>query len=78
MAARHARGLVTPGDIITSRSIIGGEFTTEFVEETTVGPYPATRNRVAGQCWIYGISQIGLDPTDPFPVGFTLSDTWGG
>ncbi len=78
MAARQSRGLVSPGDVITSRSIIGGEFMTEFVEETRVGPYFATRNRVSGQSWIYGISQIGLDPTDPFPVGFTLSDTWGG
>jgi proline racemase len=78
MAARHARGRAKPGDVVISRSIIGGEFRTEFVEETMVGPYPATRNRVSGQCWIYGISQIGLDPTDPFPLGFTLSDTWGG
>lgn len=78
MAARHARGRAKPGDIIISRSIIGGEFTTEFLGETTVGSYRATRNRVSGQCWIYAISQIGLDPTDPFPHGFTLSDTWGG
>lgn len=78
MAARHARGRARPGDVVVSRSIIGGEFSTEFVEETTVGPYVATRNRVSGQCWIYGISQVGLDPTDPFPLGFTLSDTWGG
>ena len=78
MAARHARGRVKPGDVVLSRSIIGGEFTTEFVAQTTVGPHVATRNRVSGQCWIYGISQIGLDPTDPFPQGFTLSDTWGG
>lgn len=78
MAARHARGRAKPGDTVVSRSIIGGEFTTEFVEETTVGPYPAARSRVSGQCWIYGLSQIGLDPTDPFPEGFTLSDTWGG
>lgn len=78
MAARAARGLARPGDIMISRSIIGGEFTTEFIAETTVGPHAATRNRVSGQCWIYGISQIGLDPTDPFPLGFTLSDTWGG
>lgn len=78
MAARHARGRVRPGDVVISRSIIGGEFLTEFVEETSVGPYKATRNRVSGQCWVYGISQIGLDPTDPFPQGFTLSDTWGG
>ena len=78
MAVRHARGLVRPGDKVVSRSIIGGEFVTEFVEETQVGPYKATRNRVSGQAWIYGISQIALDPTDPFPLGFTLSDTWGG
>ena len=78
MASRHARGLARPGDVVISRSTIGGEFVTEFVEETTVGPYKATRNRVSGQAWIYGISQIGLDPSDPFPLGFTLSDTWGG
>jgi proline racemase len=78
MASRHARGLAKVGDVVTSRSIIGGEFVTEFVAETTVGPHPATQNRVSGQCWIYGLSQIGLDPGDPFPLGFTLSDTWGG
>jgi proline racemase len=78
MATLHARGLAKPGDKVTSRSIIGGEFVTEFIATTTIGPYTATQNRVSGQCWIYGLSQIGLDPTDPFPHGFTLSDTWGG
>lgn len=78
MAVRFAEGRAKPGDVVTSRSIIGGEFTTEFLGETTVGPYPATRNRVSGQCWIYAMTQIGLDPGDPFPGGFTLSDTWGG
>ncbi|MFZ5709798.1 MAG: proline racemase family protein [Pseudomonadota bacterium] len=78
MAARFARGLARPGDVVVSRSIIGGEFVTEFVGETAVGPYRAARSRVSGQGWIYGVSQIGLDPTDPFPSGFTLSDTWGG
>jgi proline racemase len=78
MAVRHAEGRVKPGDVLTSRSIIGAEFTTEFMGEDRIGPYLGTRNRVSGQCWIYGICQIGLDPTDPFPHGFTLSDTWGG
>ena len=78
MATRRARGKAMPGDIVTSRSIIRGEFQTEFIGETTIGPYTATQNRVSGQCWIYGFSQIMLDPTDPFPRGFTLSDTWGG
>ena len=61
-----------------SRSIIGGAFATEFVAETAVGPCTATRNRVSGPSWIYGVSQIGLDPSAPFPSGFTLSDTCGG
>ena len=65
-------------ETVSSRSIIGGEFTTRFIAETTVGERPAVQNRISGQCWIYAISQIGLDPTDPFPFGFTLSDTWGG
>lgn len=78
MAARHARGLAQPGDRLVSRSIIGGEFVTEFLQETRVGSLTAIQNRVSGQCWIYGVSQIGLDPADPFPQGFTLSDTWGG
>ena len=78
LAARHARRPLTPGDVVTSRSIIGGEFRTEFVGETSVGPHKATRSRVSGQCWIWGFSQIGLDPTDPFPTGFILPDVWGG
>jgi proline racemase len=78
MAVRAARGLARPGDVFTSRSIIGGEFVTEYVADTTVGPFAATQSRVSGQCWIYGLSQIGIDATDPFPDGFTLSDTWGG
>lgn len=78
MAVQNARGRVSPGDVVVSRSIIGGEFRTEFLGAAEVGPYAATRNRISGQCWIYGMTQIGLDPTDPFPQGFTLSDTWGG
>jgi proline racemase len=77
MAVRHAEGRVKPGDVLISRSIIGSEFTSEFTREGQIGPYTTTHVRVSGQCWIYGISQIGLDPTDPFPLGFTLSDTWG-
>ena len=77
MAVQQSEGKVKPGDVIVSRSIIGGEFTTEYIAQTRVGPYVATKNRVSGQCWIYAMSTIGLDPSDPFPHGFTLSDTWG-
>jgi proline racemase len=78
MAVRHARGLARPGDVVVSRSTIGGEFRTELLAETTVGPHPAVRNRLSGGASIYAVTTIGLDPDDPFPSGFTLSDTWGG
>jgi proline racemase len=77
MAARYARGLSTVGDKVTSRSTIGSEFIAELTATIQVGPYEGVEVTVSGQAWIYGISQIGLDPTDPFPSGFHLSDVWG-
>ncbi|WP_027259143.1 proline racemase family protein [Leisingera aquimarina] len=78
MAVLLAKGEIGPGDEITTRSIIGGEFRAELLREAQIGPFSGCRVRVTGQCWIYGMSQIGLEPSDPFPSGFILSDTWGG
>ena len=33
---------------------------------------------IRGSAWITGISQLVVDPTDPFPEGYLLSDTWPG
>lgn len=77
LAAMHARGLAKVGDVLTSQSIIGSTFKVELTGETTVGNRPAVLPRVTGRAWIYGLSQLGIDPSDPFPRGFALSDTWG-
>jgi trans-L-3-hydroxyproline dehydratase len=47
------------------------------VDETTVGGRPAIVPAIRGSAWITGITQVALDPTDPFPEGYVLSDTWG-
>lgn len=77
LAAMHARGLVKVGDTLTSKSIIGSTFRVELTGETTVGNRVAVLPRVTGRAWVYGLSQLGIDPSDPFPRGFALSDTWG-
>ena len=77
MAVRHARGEVKVGDTVTARSIIGGRFEAELYAESTIGNKPATLTRIVGRGWIYGIHQIGIDPTDPYPHGYLLSDCWG-
>ncbi|MEV0283763.1 proline racemase family protein [Kribbella sp. NPDC050820] len=32
---------------------------------------------IRGRAWITGITQVLLDPSDPFPRGFTMGDIWG-
>lgn len=76
LAVMHARGAVRVGEVFDHESIIGTHFLSEIVETARVGDNPAVVTTVAGQAWITSVSQYGWDPTDPFPEGYTLSDTW--
>ncbi|MDH3690744.1 MAG: proline racemase family protein [Gammaproteobacteria bacterium] len=76
LAVMHAKGLISPGQIFDHVSIIGSHFFGEIEDTTTLDDKPAVITSVAGQAWISFISQHGLAPTDPFPQGYTLSDTW--
>lgn len=78
MAVLHARGSMKVGDSMTHASVIGSEFHGRIVEETTVGGRPAIVPAIRGSAWITGFTQLLLDPTDPFPEGYLLSDTWPG
>ena len=77
MACLHARGLLAPGQDYINEGPIGTTFTGRIEEVTQVGPYPAIVPSIAGQAWIYGLSQYTLDPTDPFQAGFRVGDIWG-
>ncbi|WP_050604331.1 proline racemase family protein [Ruegeria sp. 6PALISEP08] len=77
-AVMDAKGEVKSGDVLVTRSIIGSEFRVEHKGAKTLSSGdPAVLPNITGSAWIYGVSQIGLDPTDPFPKGFILGDTWG-
>ena len=78
MAALHARGLMRVGDSMTHASVIGSTFDGRIVEETTVGGRPAIVPAIRGSAWITGVTQVLVDPDDPFPEGYLLSDTWPG
>jgi proline racemase len=74
MAALHAKGLMRVGDAMTHASVIGSTFDGRIVSEANGRIVPAIR----GSAWITGITQVFVDPTDPFPEGYLLSDTWPG
>jgi proline racemase len=78
MAALHARGELRVGDAMTHASVIGSTFDGRIVSETVVGDRPAIVPAIRGSAWITGITQVLVDPTDPFPEGYLLSDTWPG
>jgi trans-L-3-hydroxyproline dehydratase len=74
MAVLHARGSMRVGDSMTHASAIGSTFEGRIVAETENGIVPAIR----GSAFITGTNELYLDPDDPFPEGYLLSDTWPG
>lgn len=72
----HARGEIKAGETFIHESITGSRFTCQIDGLTRLAQYDAVIPAIAGQAWITGLYQMGLDPTDPYPQGFTLSDTW--
>ena len=77
MAVLHARGSMGVGDSMTHASAIGSTFDGHIVSETSVGDRAAIVPAIRGSAWITGITQLLVDPTDPFPEGYVLADTWG-
>jgi proline racemase len=72
MAALHRRGELAVGEEFVNESVIGSRFTGRLLDETRVGELPAVIPEVSGRAWVTGMGQYLLDPTDPFPSGFTL------
>jgi len=76
MAVLHARGRMRVGDRYLARSIIGSRFACHIAGETALAGRPAIIPVISGQAWITGTHQHMLDPSDPYPAGYRLSDTW--
>jgi proline racemase len=76
MALLHARGELKVGETFKHLSLIDTEFQCKILEPTQVGGRPAVVPQVSGRAWLTGISNYGIDPDDPFPNGYRLSDTW--
>jgi proline racemase len=77
MAVLHAKGQLPLHQDFVHEGVLGTTFTGRLIEETRVGPYAAVVPTLSGQAWITGFSSYVLDPTDPFPEGFTVGDIWG-
>lgn len=77
MALMAARGQLKIGQTFDAVSIIGSRFSGRIVEPAKVGGRDAIVPEISGRGWVTGIHQHMLDPDDPWPGGYRLSDTWG-
>lgn len=78
MAVLYARGELAIGEPFQGRSIIDSKFNCMIDEEVDLSGKTAIIPAITGQAWLTGTHQHMLDPTDPWPEGYRLSDTWPG
>jgi proline racemase len=78
LAVLHAQGEMRVGDSMTHASVIGSTFDGRIVREVQLGDTAAIVPAIKGSAWITGVTYVLVDPTDPFPEGYLLSDTWPG
>ena len=73
----EATGLMRVGDAMSHASVIGTMFDGRIVAEARVGERAGIVPAVRGSAWITGLHQYLVDPSDPFPEGYLVADTWG-
>jgi len=76
MAVLHARGRLAVGDEFRHEGILDTVFTGRVEAETSAGDRPAIVPSITGTAWITGFASYVVDPTDPFPEGYTVGDIW--
>ena len=67
LAVLHARGQLAAGQGFVHESIIGSRFEAGIAREVTVGGQAGIVPTIAGQAWITGVFQHGLDPSRSVP-----------
>lgn len=76
MAVLHARGELAVGEDFAGISIIGSRFDCRIEALTDLAGTPAIIPSISGRGWVTETRQLLLDPTDPWPGGYRVSDTW--
>ena len=76
MAVLKKKGFLDIGDRYIGESVIGSRFHCQVESLAQVGSLEAIIPSISGRAWITGTHQHMLDPRDPWPGGYKVSDTW--
>ena len=78
LAVLYARGQAKAGSKLIARSIIDSTFIGRIEEVSIRDGEPWIVPSIEGRAWITGTRELKIDPTDPWPLGYRISDTWPG
>ncbi|HEY9567679.1 MAG TPA: proline racemase family protein [Thalassobaculum sp.] len=78
MAVLHARGQLAVGQPFVATSLIDSRFDGRIEAVERRGGRTWVTPSIEGRAWVTGTSQLMVDPDDPWPQGYRLSDTWPG
>ena len=76
MAVLAAKGIMKKGDEFVGKSIIGGTFDCKIKDIIFKDKNQLIVPIISGRGFITGTHQIMRDPSDPWPFGYRVSDTW--
>jgi proline racemase len=76
LAVLRARGQAAANTKLVARSIIDSTFIGRIEEESDRDGVPWIVPGIEGRAWITGTRELQIDPTDPWPLGYRINDTW--
>ena len=76
LAVLRARDQASVGSKLDARSIIDSRFIGRIEAETIRDGVPWIVPSIEGRAWITGTRELNVDPTDPWPLGYRVNDTW--
>ena len=76
-AILNARGNISIGEEYITLSITNAKFRVKLREQKEIENIVTVLPEISGRAFIYGSSQLALDPEDPYTSGVCLSDVWG-
>ena len=76
LAVLHARGEIEPGERLVAASIIDSTFTGRVEKVIEINGLDAVKPSIEGRAWTTGRKELWVDPGDPWPEGYRISDTW--
>jgi proline racemase len=76
-AVLHARGKMKLNEDHIALSITDGKFKMRLREKKIIQKTEVVMPEITGRAFIYGTSQLFVNPEDPYQMGISLSDMWG-